>query len=182
MYLSYFGDDYLKVGISRARRGVHRLLEQGARSGLVLDTFATALIARQYEAKIASLPQFHETTTSAKKRRFLEQTYDANTAATQLLAAKDHLEQTLAVKFSAPKLYDFTQNYFSQLYTAETFTQPTDTSRISGACLGVVGDILIMQHDNHRLALPLKQLRGYRVAIYKHIIPLDFLPIQSSLF
>ena len=55
LYLAYFSPEVIKVGISQEARGIRRLLEQGARVALKLETFASALIARQYEAKIAKL-------------------------------------------------------------------------------------------------------------------------------
>ncbi len=61
LYLARFGTNTLKVGISYAKRGNSRLLEQGARDALILDTFPSAHIARQYEAKIAALPNVVET-------------------------------------------------------------------------------------------------------------------------
>ena len=55
VYLAYFAPGVIKVGISQEERGIRRLLEQGARLAVKLETFASALIARQYEAKIAGL-------------------------------------------------------------------------------------------------------------------------------
>ncbi len=52
VYLAYFAPGVIKVGISQEKRGIRRLLEQGARLALKLETFSSALIARQYEAKI----------------------------------------------------------------------------------------------------------------------------------
>src|SRR5690606_9718124 len=67
LYLAYMGENYIKVGISWGKRGIKRLLDQGARAGLILETFPTALIARQYEAKIARIDGIHETTSTRIK-------------------------------------------------------------------------------------------------------------------
>src|SRR5690606_36329769 len=73
LYLAHFAPGLVKVGISYAGRGRGRLLEQGARSALILDTFPTAAIARQYEAKIASMPGIAETMLVGKKIAALNQ-------------------------------------------------------------------------------------------------------------
>src|SRR5690349_6321107 len=44
LYLAHFGKGIVKVGISHAARNRSRLLEQGARSAIVLDIFPTAHI------------------------------------------------------------------------------------------------------------------------------------------
>lgn len=69
VYLAYFAPEVIKVGISQEERGIRRLLEQGARLALKLETFSSALIARQYEAKIARLEGIMETVAASKKTR-----------------------------------------------------------------------------------------------------------------
>lgn len=71
LYLAHFGGTTTKVGISYANRGRARLLEQGARSALILETFPTAHIARNYEARIAALPGIAETLQLRKKNRLI---------------------------------------------------------------------------------------------------------------
>lgn len=61
LYLARFGKGVVKVGISHAKRERSRLLEQGARDALILETFPSAHIARQYEAKIAAMSDIAET-------------------------------------------------------------------------------------------------------------------------
>jgi hypothetical protein len=45
LYLAHFGPGITKVGISHAARGNRRLLEQGARSAIILDTFPAAQLS-----------------------------------------------------------------------------------------------------------------------------------------
>ena len=45
VYLAYFAPGVIKVGISQEERGIRRLLEQGARLALKLETFSSALYA-----------------------------------------------------------------------------------------------------------------------------------------
>ena len=181
LYLAHFGDTYIKVGISRARRGIKRLLEQGARSALILDTFPTALIARQYEAQIAALSHIHETTSVSTKVKFLQQPYDPTAGHNLLLQCRNEIEQHLSRTFSTTSPQSFDSVYFSGEYTAGVFTA-LPTNMISGTYLGCVGDVLIMQHGDHRLALSLKQLHGYPASIINSITPLNLPPQQASLF
>ena len=72
VYLAYFAPGVIKVGISQEERGIRRLLEQGARLALKLETFSSALIARQYEAKIARLDGIVETMPIHKKLELIK--------------------------------------------------------------------------------------------------------------
>lgn len=182
LYLAHFGSDYLKVGISRHKRGLQRLYEQGARSALILDVFPTALIARQYEALIAKLPHIHETTSVSVKRKLLEQQYDATSGHELLLTTRSHLEAQLNLKFSTASPQSFDPVYFPDSYYAEPFSDLADATKIAGTCLGVVGGMLIMQYNDHRVALYIKQFYGYPVAITETMIDLDLQPKQASLF
>ena len=76
VYLAYFAPEVIKVGISQEERGIRRLLEQGARLALKLETFASALIARQYEAKISALDGIVETMPIHKKLELIKQPFE----------------------------------------------------------------------------------------------------------
>lgn len=182
LYLAYMGDGYIKVGISWGERGTKRLLDQGARAGLILDTFPTAAIARQYEAKIARLDGMHETTPTRVKLALLAIPVDTTTASTQLLAAKQRIESALAVSFSGDTILLFDQFYTQNGTLPAGPISPQKNPLISGRTEAVVGDILITQYEHRRLALPLRQYTGYPVAISDDITPLDFEPEQLGLF
>ena len=76
VYLAYFAPNVIKVGISQEERGIRRLLEQGARLAIKLETFSSALIARQYEAKISKLDGIAETLPVHKKMELIKQPFD----------------------------------------------------------------------------------------------------------
>ena len=180
LYLAYMGEGYIKVGISWHGRGTKRLLDQGARAGLVLETFPTALIARQYEAKIARLTDMHETTSTRTKLALLKKPFHETLAHEQLLAAKQRIENELAVTFSGNSILFFDSYYTSgtlAIGDATPVTEPT----ISGEVAAVVGDILITRYNDRHLALPLKQYIGYPVEVSEDITPLDLAPLQMQL-
>lgn len=182
LYIAYMGDGYCKVGISWAQRGIRRLLDQGARAGIIVDTFPTALIARQYEAKIARLPHFHETTTTHKKLQLLERPYSEAAAKQALIQACEHINQQLGVRFSADRFVALTPHYTQPNttlpHTVTTLTEP----RISGTLHAIIGDIAIARHEDRFVALPLKQFTGYPIVIDDQITPLDLPAEQISLF
>lgn len=181
LYLAYMGKDYIKAGITWGGRGVKRLLDQGAHAGLVLETFPTALIARQYEARIARLGGIHETTSTRTKLALLSQPFDETLAHEQLLATKQRCEQELAVSFSGEEVLFFDRFYGRDTFPSGEITSMTD-SKISGQVEAMVGDILITRYDDRRLALPLKQFLGYPVEITDELLPLDLDPQQMQLF
>lgn len=181
LYLAYMGSGYIKVGISWDNRGNKRLLDQGARAGLALETFPTALIARQYEAKIARLPDMHETTSTRTKLALLSVPFDEASAKEQLLAAKQHIEAQLSVAFSGAEVQFFDKYYSSTKVPSGDIVQQT-TPLISGTVQALVGDIVLTRYNDRVLALPLKPYIGYPIEISDQITPLDLEPQQMQLF
>ena len=181
LYLAYMGKDYIKVGISWHKRNSKRLLDQGARAGLIIETFPTALIARQYEEKIARLDGMHETTATRTKLALLAHPFDETVAREQLLAAKQKSEKTLNVTFSGDTVSLFDTFYSKNEIPSGAITQMAKPI-ISGTALALIGDILITRYDDRILALPLKQFTGYPVTLSETITPLDLEPQQMQLF
>lgn len=161
LYLAYLAPGVVKVGISQAARGIKRLLEQGARAAVRLETFPTALVARQYEAKIAGLNGFVEHVTQGKKLGFLQQVFDAGQARAELERALASVERELHVRFEAAEFID-TERHF--------YHQPTDVTRakdvsgqecIVGEVRAMIGPLLITQWQDELLVYNLKRYIGY---------------------
>ncbi len=182
LYLAYMGTDYIKVGITWEKRGINRLLEQGARSGILLDTFPSALIARQYEEQIARLHNIHETTLTRVKLDLLNKPYSPDTATEDLLTTKQHIEQSLSVTFSGSEVLHFDEVYSSSKILNLQEITALSGPEISGTVEAFIGDILIARYENRRVALPLKQYIGYPVEISDGLRPLDLEPQQMMLF
>lgn len=183
LYLAYFGQNLTKVGISHAKRGNGRLLEQGARTALILDTLATAHIARHYEAKIAKLSGFVETVQLRKKLSLLLANYDSEQAANELMAVKASIETSLGVTFNDARLLHLDGTYFPN--GTPDLSSAHDTSNnnlISGTCIGQAGSILLCEQDNSIFCLPLKKYVGYRMTISNATQTIDTPARQTSLF
>lgn len=166
LYLAHFGKGITKVGISHAARGDARLLEQGARSALILDTLPTALIARQYEAQIAAIPSIAETIQLRKKITSLSQPYDEQAAHAELSGVRDMIQTTLKTSFGGSNPVSFHTTYFPD--GPPDLSRAYDTSdhkSIPGPITGMLGPFLFSVQDETPLFLPIKKYTGYPVTV-----------------
>lgn len=179
LYLAYFGGEMVKVGISHAARGHARLLEQGARHAVILDTFPTAQIARHYEAAIAKLPGVAETVSVRQKLALLTSPIDISL----LTATHKRAEAATGVTFTAGEVLHFDHRFFpSGVPDFSHLVITTEQALISGQVTGVLGSILFAAQQGTLLALPLKRFVGYPVHISETESPLDLPQQQMSLF
>ena len=183
LYLAHFGKGIVKVGISHAARGNSRLLEQGARSAIILEEFSSAHIARQYEAKIASIEGIAETLLLQKKISALSQSYDAAAAATELLSIKSMIEQKIGTKFSQSDVLSFDDIYFPSVKpNLQDAFNCADQNLISGKVIGMLGSLLFCEQQDTPVFLPLKKYVGYKVALSYDEVPIELPARQISLF
>lgn len=178
LYLAYFGGDLVKVGISHVSRKLGRLLEQGARFVIVLETFATANVARKYEAQIAKTDGFVEAMRGSTKLKLLEQTIDPATARDKLSAAKDICESELNVKFNDAEFLELDKYYSVQAIRADLMPFP-NAEIISGVYVAQIGDVMIMQQQSQNLFVSAKGLSGYNVKITSEVSEVS-LPLQQT--
>lgn len=183
MYLAHFGPGIVKVGITWAERGIKRLLDQGARSGLIIKVYPSADIARQYEARSARLPGILETLQLRQKYQYLIRPYDAPKGAEELLAARERLvrEAGVAPEDSQPLPLD---PYFldHNVLTPQNLLDVTKNNAISGRCLGMIGSVLISEQDGLQYSLPLGKLTGYTCTLSYNEVQNKNEPHQVSLF
>ncbi len=181
LYLAHFAPGMVKVGISWAERGLRRLLDQGARSALIIKTYPSATIARQYEAKAAALPGIAETLQLKTKHKLLGFAYSAAAGADELRAARQRLQSECGIQPD-----DHEPMYLDSHYLADhTLDQPVilhGEQKISGHCLGMIGSTLLMEQDGQQYGLCVSGFTGYRVNISDVIIPNAHRPQQASLF
>ena len=183
LYLAHFGKGVIKVGISYAARGNSRLLEQGARSALILGVFPTALVAREHEARIAALPGIAETVQLRKKIALLAGIYDEKAGATELLAARKNAEATLGVKFDESKVMALDSLYFPTKRPDLTESHnATDQSMLSGKAVGMLGSLLFCTQQETLFFLPLKKYIGYEVELSYDETAMTLPVRQTSLF
>ena len=180
LYIAHFAPGVIKVGISWAERGISRLLDQGARSSLIIKTYPSATIARQYEAKIASLPDIAETLQVKAKHKFLGRIYDSQAAANELLKTRHRLTKTFGM---TPD--DNNPIYLDSYYTGVPLQNPIilhDEHKISGNCIGMLGSTILMEQDGQQFGLNLGDLTGYRMYMTSETEANKYQPQQVSLF
>jgi hypothetical protein len=183
LYLARFSRGIIKVGISHAKRGLSRLLEQGARDALVLDTFPTAHIARQYEARIAAMPGILETLQLRKKLALIEAPYDHEEGRRELLDTKQHIEDTLKVTFTRDTVTNLDPLFFPSGTPdlSDSFCTQ-DQARISGRAVGSLGTLLFCHYNDTPVYLPLKKYVGYNIDLSFDQTDLQLPARQASLF
>lgn len=182
LYLAHFGPGITKVGISHARRGNRRLLEQGARCAVILDTFPTALIARQYEARIAALPGISETVQLQKKIASLAR-YDRVAGSNELTSMQTNITHALDTQFSDNAVMTFDSNYFpAGLPNLTNSFDTTGLGCISGKAIGMLGSLLFCSQQDESIFLALKKFVGYPITLSYDETPLSLPARQISLF
>ena len=182
VYLAYFAPGVIKVGISQEERGIRRLLEQGARLALKLETFSSALIARQYEAKIASLDGIVETMPIHKKLELIKQPFDRADGEKKLQQKLLEIEQKIGVLFPKSELIPC-EDYFQTNGIDLTRAVPMkDQNQLAGRVRSIIGPILITDYDGQLLAYNLKKFIGYQAQTIDGVISIEIPSTQLALF
>lgn len=182
VYLAYFAPGVIKVGISQEERGIRRLLEQGARLALKLETFSSALIARQYEAKISALDGIVETMPIHKKLELIKQPFERVDGEEKLRQKLLEIEQKIGVSFPRSELI-LCEDYFQTASVDLTrVILMKDKSQLVGHVLSVIGGIAITEYDGNLLGYNLKKYVGYRAQKITEPIELELPSEQLTLF
>ena len=187
VYLAYFSDEIIKVGISFAGRGIARLLEQGARSALILGKFSTANIARNYEEKISKMPDFCENVKASMKLKLLENPFDFENSKTKLLAEKSKIERILNIKFDENQVLNLDEFYSNGKIPSGEIISVEDCGQrekiiFSGVLKAQVGYIWLAEQQGEILTIPLRKFTGYKVKISQKITEIPLPERQASLF
>lgn len=182
VYLAYFAPGVTKVGISQEERGIRRLLEQGARLALKLETFSSALIARQYEAKIARLDGIVETMPIHKKLELIKQPFERATGEEKLQQKLLEIEQKIGVSFPKSELIPC-EDYFQTNSIDLTRAVPMkDQNQLAGRVRSIIGPILITDYDGQLLAYNVKKFIGYQAQTIDGAINIEIPSTQLALF
>ena len=182
VYLVYFSPGLIKVGISQESRGIRRILEQGARLAIKLETFPSALVARQYEANIAKLSGIIEHVTSSKKLAALKTPLDESAATAELMATKDRIETIISVKFSSAELITTSRYFKSDNLDLELLSIIKDQPFLIGKTRAIIGSTIIIEHDDRLLAYNLKDFIGYHASPADNSTSIELPSEQMMLF
>jgi hypothetical protein len=182
VYLAYFAPNVIKVGISQEERGIRRLLEQGARLAIKLETFSSALIARQYEAKISKLDGIAETLPVYKKMELIKQAFNRADGERELRQKLLEIEQKIGVSFPKSELIPCEDYFQTAGVDLSRVVLMKDYSQLVGRVRSVIGSIVITDYDGQLLAYNIKKLIGYRAQKVDREIELDLPTEQLTLF
>ena len=182
VYLAYFAPGVIKVGISQEERGIRRLLEQGARLALKLETFSSALIARQYEAKIARLEGIVETMPIHKKLELIKQPFDRADGEEKLWQKLLEIEQKIGVSFPKSELIPCEDYFHTAGVDLTRVVLMKDQSQLAGRVRSIIGPILIADYDGQLLAYNVKKFIGYQAHKITGDIELELPSEQLTLF
>jgi Protein of unknown function (DUF2797) len=167
VYLVSFGRGALKVGMTHAPRRLSRLLEQGARLGSVIAELPNADLARELEASIALRFEVSEFVRAARKRQLLGVPLVLPAAHRELAEMLAHvLEHEPDIARPGP-IQELDGYYFgtAPLPTSLTDLSETEPHSISGRCIGMIGDVLVVAQGERRYMLSIGESVGHRVRI-----------------
>ena len=182
VYLAYFAPGVIKVGISQEERGIRRLLEQGARLALKLETFSSALIARQYEAKIARLDGIMETVSASKKLGMIKQPLDAAAAEQALTDTLMRIHHQLGLDFPNREFITCEYYFHTDGRDLSSVIDMTGHKTMAGVVISIIGPILITDYDGQLLAYNVKKFIGYQAQTIDGIIDIKIPSTQLALF
>ena len=182
VYLAYFAPNVIKVGISQEERGIRRLLEQGARLAIKLETFSSALIARQYEAKISKLDGIVETLPVSKKMELIKLPFERAIGERELRQKLLEIEQKIGVSFPKSELIPCEDYFQTAGVDLSRVVLMKDYSQLVGHVRSVIGSIVITDYDGQLLAYNIKKLIGYQAQKVDREIELDLPTEQLTLF
>jgi hypothetical protein len=167
VYLVSFGAGVLKVGMTHAPRRLSRLLEQGARLGVVIASYPTADAARELEASIVRHFGVAESVRAARKRQLLGVPLSLEVARSELAGLLARVsEHHPEVDRQAP-IQVLDPHYFgsSALPTSLTDLSETLPHCISGRCLGMIGDVIVMAQGARHFMLSIGDSVGSRIRL-----------------
>ncbi len=178
VYLAYFAPGIVKVGISQEARVLGRILEQGARYALKLETFSSANVARQYEAKLSSLDGVVEHLPNRKKMQLLKEPFDEAAAKKELETVLEKAKSEINVTFDAPQPIQTSKYFHSEVLDTTKAIDMSGQDTLVGEVVAMIGNICLTDYQGNLLAYNLKQFVGRKAKTLKGKIDIT-LPIEQ---
>ena len=147
-----------------------------------LETFSSALIARQYEAKIARLGGVVETMPIHKKLELMKQSFDRADGEKKLQQKLLEIEQKIGVSFPKAKLITCEDYFHTAGVDLARVVLMKDQNQLAGRVRSIIGPILITDYDGQLLAYNVKKFIGYQAQTITGDIELELPSEQLTLF
>lgn len=184
VYLAYFTEGLIKVGISSGARRKFRWTEQGARFVAQILTCEDAYEARDYEVAIKEQIQLAETVAGKKKRSILTYRVNEQQANMEINTVIQKIESQLNVACNHE--IHFLDKVYNpgNVVLGSTIIDLTDLpeQKISGSFVGLYGDILVTQNNDKQFMYSLKKMISHKIHLSDTVESLDFKPQQIALF
>lgn len=185
VYLAYFTDGLIKVGISSEKRKEVRWVEQGARIVAHIMTCPNAYEARHNEETISKALKLPEVVLGKKKRTILAYSLDVSGARKVLNELISEIQERLSPMCHTDRFYTLDHVYnprAASLNNTIIDLSDGDERKISGKFIGLYGDILVVENGQNQFMLALKKIIGHGIELADSIEDVDFDPQQISLF
>ena len=185
VYLAYFSDNFIKVGITHQDRQFDRWLEQGARFAVVIFRCDNAYEARDYENKTSTLLKLPEVIRTDVKLGLLYQKIDSNDVQKRLYQIIDNIEKSINTSCLREEVTDL--NHIHNPENIEINKDIIDISKlkplvISGKAIALFGSILVLENSPLQYMVSLKKVIGHKINLSSKIQTINFEPKQVKLF
>lgn len=163
VYMAYFSNSHIKIGIASKKRLLLRLLEQGARAAYILKTFPDAYLARNFEAKLCygGFGLLEKLSSSQKANILCNVAYNEKEALKNLnkmLKNIDIIPESKFLNLNPRYFYNhIPKNFSDYVYYVK------DDDHLSGKVVGMVGDMIILQQDFYFFALSIKNFISHEI-------------------
>lgn len=152
LYLAGFGEDIIKVGVTRKERFSERMREQGADFGAIVAVFGGPDAIYNVESSLQSRFNFANAVRLEQKMRRLS--FDRNAARQNFESALELVRNSGAVPDFTPSILDF-----SHYYPRISSVQRADS--VLGKILGAKGEILLFRSQGGRdFAMNMRERTG----------------------
>ncbi len=165
VYMAYFSEKCIKVGIASKKRYMTRLLEQGARAAIVLDEFSNANLARNLEKRLCSNEEISETVFSEKKLfLLLSEKYSYKRAEEILNKYVNRYYRGLAIT----KVLNLSPYYMDPTFESISMSRIINAEEvsISGKLIGLIGEYIIVEQDGIFFPVSVKKFISHSIAYY----------------
>jgi len=164
VYLAYFAPSKIKVGIASKGRMAIRLLEQGARAAVVLREFSDAYQARNLEKHLHETKKIPDNFKALEKLKFMsEYTYKFEDA----LRGLDKIICEIGITPIRDVIDLSTYYFYGKDYHIKDINIPIGKNAdiVCGKCLGMIGDVMIVEQKSKYFAISIKKYVSYLVDI-----------------
>lgn len=167
VYLAYFAEGWVKVGISSRDRVLVRLRGQGARLATLLVAVPDAYQARALEERVVKDAAVPEVLRGSRKRSLVNEPFDPARAERTLFELRQRIEGVCSVRPLPFAVHDFSADYLGSHTLDLPVTDLSDEKplSISGNGVGLIGDVLIVEESGRQFMVSVKDLVGSIVLI-----------------